>query len=191
MGLLGWTLDVSGEDRIREGPPAVYVLNHSSVVDTGTLMALWPPLGVCIGKKQLIWLPGFGQAFALMGNLLVDRGNSPRAVASVRRMTETVRANGFGVVMAPEGTRSLDGRLGAFKKGFAHIAIDAGLPILPIVLHNAHTLWPHKTLGLKRGAVRVQVLPPIPTEGWTKESLEDHVDEVRRAFVEALDQPGD
>ncbi len=188
LRILGWGLQVEGREHITTERPALYAINHSSIIDTIAGMAIWPPHAVAIGKKSLIWVPGFGQAFLLMGNLFIDRSDRARAIASMNRMTDTMRRRSLSTLMAPEGTRSVDGTLGPFKKGFAHIAISAGIPVVPIVLHNAWALWPHRTLQLTPGVIRITILPPVPTRDWTVERLEEHIDTVRARFVETLDR---
>jgi len=187
LRVLGWTLEVSGREHITAERPALYAINHSSVIDTIAGMAIWPPHAVAIGKKSLLWVPGFGLAFLLMGNLFIDRADRARAIASMQRMTATMQRRGLSTLMAPEGTRSRDGRLGPFKKGFAHIAISAGIPVVPIVLHNAWELWPHPSLQLTSGVVRVTILPPIPTDDWTADRIDEHVHQVRSRFTEILE----
>ena len=86
----------------------------------------------------------------------------------------------------PEGTRSLDGKLIPFKKGFVHLALATGLPIVPVVLHGAHKVWPAKTMEFYPGEVRVEVLDSIKTDNWSKENLDKHVEEVRGIMAKAL-----
>ena len=88
--------------------------------------------------------------------------------------------------MAPEGTRSATPRPGPFKKGAFHIAIQAGVPMVPIVLENAGELmWRHDQT-VRRGTVRAVVHPPIDTSTWSVDTLDDHVAQVRGVFLETL-----
>lgn len=187
LRILGWRLDVRGREHVETDRPALYAINHSSFIDTVASMAFWPPRSVAIGKRSLLLVPGFGQAFLLMGNLLIDRSNRARAVASMQRMTATMQRLSLSTLMAPEGTRSTTGALGPFKKGFAHIAIAAGIPIVPVVFHNAAALWPHRSMRLTPGVIEVTILPPIPTTDWTVEGIPNHVETVRAQFVATLE----
>ena len=140
-----------------------------------------------MAKKEIARIPGFGQAYWLSGHLLIDRGNRESAIARMAKTAEFVQENGLSLWMWPEGTRSPDGRLARFKKGFAHLAITTGLPIRPIVVHDAHKCWPARTMKLFPGPLRIEVLEDIATSGWTREGLDDHIEEVHRAFVAALE----
>ena len=80
----------------------------------------------------------------------------------------------------------MDGKLIPFKKGFVHLALATGLPIVPVIFHGAHKRWPAKTMQFYPGEVRVEVLEPISTDYWTKDTLEDHIDEVRTVMASAL-----
>ena len=92
------------------------------------------------------------------------------------------------VALAPEGTRSRDGRLGPFKKGAFHLAMQAGVPIVPVVIHNAGDVAPKGEFVLRPATVEVDVLPPVDTSDWRSETIEEHVAEVRRMFQETLGQ---
>ena len=186
LRVLGLRLDVVGENRVEASRPALFLINHSSTIDTLASMALWPRRGCGIGKKEVLWIPFFGVAYALIGNLLIDRGDRASAIAAINRLVGTIHQLKLSPLMAPEGTRSHDGRVARFKKGFVHIAISSGLPCVPIVLHNAYELWPNPGFRITPGTVRLEVLPAIDTTGWSVETIDDHVQEVRQVFVKAL-----
>ena len=80
----------------------------------------------------------------------------------------------------------MNGKLIPFKKGFVHLALATGLPIVPIVLHGAHERWPAKTMQFYPGDVRVEVLDSIQTDTWTKENIDEHVEEVKDLMAKAL-----
>ena len=96
--------------------------------------------------------------------------------------------NGISVVIFPEGTRSYDYTLGAFKKGAFHLAMGAGVPLVPIVIKNAHDAMPRGASVFKPTGVEVVVLPPIYTEGWSSENLNERIEEVRNLFLKELGQ---
>jgi 1-acyl-sn-glycerol-3-phosphate acyltransferase len=80
----------------------------------------------------------------------------------------------------------MDGKLIPFKKGFVHLALATGLPIVPVVLHGAHKRWPAKTMQFYPGEVKVEVLDPIDTKDWNKDGIEAHVNQVKSVMSEAL-----
>lgn len=186
LAILGIRLDVEHRERIEQLAPAVFVINHASSIDTFASMSLWPRLGVGIGKKEVIWLPFFGPAYVLSGHLRIDRSDRRAAIAAIDDLVTTIAALRLSPWIAPEGTRSRDGALGRFKKGFAHIAIAGRLPIVPVVFHNARELWPTPGFSIRPGVVRVSVLDPIATTEWSLDTLDEHVASVRQAFIDAL-----
>jgi putative phosphoserine phosphatase/1-acylglycerol-3-phosphate O-acyltransferase len=98
---------------------------------------------------------------------------------------------GTSIVISPEGTRSLTPRVGRFKKGGFHLAMQAGVPIVPIVIRNAGELMWRNARTVRAGTVQVKVLDPIPTAGWTKADLDAAVERVQELYVETLENwPG-
>ena len=80
----------------------------------------------------------------------------------------------------------MNGELISFKKGFVHLALATGLPIVPVMVHGAHKIWPAKTMQFYSGNVEIEVLDPIETDNWTKETIEEHVEEVKGLMAKAL-----
>ena len=173
-------------EKLNNSTPAIFVTNHSSALDVFISMGLCPYGGCGVGKKEILRIPFFGQAYWLAGHLLIDRGNNSKAVASMSKLSNFVKTKDLSIWIWPEGTRSVDGKLIAFKKGFVHLAWATGLPIVPVVLHGAHKIWPAKTMEFYPGEVRVEVLDSIKTDNWSKENLDKHVEEVRGVMAKAL-----
>ncbi len=189
LWILGIDLQIEGRERIEAATPAVFMINHTSVIDTLVGMTLWPRLACGIGKIEVLWVPFFGAAYALTGNLFINRRDRASAIRSIDGLVAIVNTLGLSPWIAPEGTRSLDGELAPFKKGFAHIALATGLPVVPMVIHGAYGLWPPRTFRITPGTVRVQILEPIPTTGWSPHALDAHVAQVRGVFEAALEHP--
>jgi len=97
--------------------------------------------------------------------------------------------DGTSIVIAPEGTRSPTRQLGPFKKGAFHLAMQAGVPIVPIVIHNAGDVAPKGDFVFRPATVDVEVLPPVDTTDWAPETIREHVREVRNLFLRTLGQP--
>ena len=173
-------------DRVQQFRPAMYVSNHTSTIDMWVGMWLCPFAGCGIAKKEIVKVPVFGLAYLLSGHLLIDRGNRESAIASMARAAAVIGKHKLSMWVWPEGTRSRDGRLTPFKKGFVHMAIATRLPIVPIVFHDAHKLWPGKTFQVTPGDLRIEILPEIRTDEWTPETVDAHVVEVWSAFQKAL-----
>jgi lysophosphatidate acyltransferase len=167
-------------------PPAIYLCNHASSLDFFVVMTHVPRNTCCVGKRELLYIPFLGPFYALGGHLLIDRRNPERAHASMARAAAFVRANGMNVWLAPEGTRSKDGTLGEFKKGFVHTAIATGLPVVPVLLHGFAERWPLGTWRVVPGEAVMEVLSPIDTTEWSIETATEHAASVREVFVGGL-----
>lgn len=177
---------VRNPERLNGARPAIYVCNHASMLDVVTGIWLCPFGGVGIGKKEVIRVPFFGWIFALTGHLLLDRKNRRDAIAGLDKVGELVRRYQMSVWIYPEGTRAYDGRLLPFKKGFVHLAIATGLPVVPVVLHDTHLRWPNRTFKLVPGEFPITVLPEVDTSTWSAETIEQHLAQIRRLYLEAL-----
>jgi 1-acyl-sn-glycerol-3-phosphate acyltransferase len=167
--------------------PAIFVTNHSSALDIFICMAICPYGGCGVGKKEVARIPFFGWAYWLSGHLLINRGDRDKAVKSMNKLSTFVKSKRLSIWIWPEGTRSMNGKLIPFKKGFVHLALATGLPIVPVILHGAHERWPAKTMSFYPGEVRVEVLDPIKTDDWTKETIDKHIEEVKDFMSNALD----
>lgn len=186
LKIYGITVEYEDIEAVRNLPPCILLANHSSNVDP--FLAIWhcPFNGVGVAKKQAVAIPVFGQMYWLSGHLLINRENRQAAHRSMNETADIVQKHQLGLYIWPEGTMSNDGRLLPFKKGFVHFAVATRLPVIPLVIHDAHKLWPARTLDVKPGTIRVQMLDPIPTDTWTVERAGEIADEVRQTYIDAL-----
>jgi 1-acyl-sn-glycerol-3-phosphate acyltransferase len=184
--IVGTKLINPDSQKLKNSGPAIYVTNHTSALDIFISMAICPYGGCGVGKKEVVKIPFFGWAYWLSGHLVIDRGNRGKAVASMNQLSKFVNDKKLSIWIWPEGTRSMDGKLIPFKKGFVHLALATGLPIVPVVLHGAHKRWPAKTMQFYPGEVKVEVLDPIDTKDWNKDGIEEHVNQVKSVMSEAL-----
>ncbi|MFN7142185.1 MAG: lysophospholipid acyltransferase family protein [Myxococcota bacterium] len=166
--------------------PAIYISNHTSMLDI--FVGIWlAPIGtVGVAKKEVVYYPFFGQLYAISGHILLDRSNRANAVEALADTARIIKKYGIGVWLWPEGTRSRDGRLLPFKKGFAHLAIATRLPIVPVVVTGGHTAMAKNSLVIRPTKLGIQALPAIPTDDWTLETLDEHIAQVYAAFDAAL-----
>ena len=174
--------------RIDGSMPAIYVSNHTSTLDMFLSVWLCPYGGCGVFKKEIVRVPFFGWIAWLSGHLLIDRNNHEKALESLRSTAEYVKKNRLGIWIFPEGTRSRDGSLLPFKKGFVHMAIATGFPVVPVVVHGANRNWVAGTFQFNPMTLDVDVLPPIDTTGWTEANAGAHADEVRQVFETVLKQ---
>lgn len=169
----------------------VVTFNHASTMDMMLMSALWPEGAVAVVKREMLWVPLIGQIIYFLDFLPIDRGNRQRATASLRAAADKMRRGDLTVMIAPEGTRSETGGVQAFKLGAFHLAVEAGAPIVPLVLHGTRQLWPRWQKQCNAGVVTVRMLPEQPSgHGGMAEGPAVHAsaDRLRAMYVAALEQ---
>jgi len=186
--LTGIELDVEGEEHAWANRPCIFMFNHQSQADVVILPALLRRDLAGVGKKEIGDVPILGKLMQIGGTVLIDRDNATSARESMKPLVDVVRNEGRSVCIAPEGTRSTSTNLGRFKKGGFHLAMQAGVPIVPIVIHNAIDVAPRGQYVFRPATVKVTVLPAVDTSRWTAQTLNEHVEDVRDMFLEELDQ---
>jgi len=139
--------------------PHVVACKHSSTWETLYLSRLLPPLAY-VAKKELLSLPFFGWAFRLASPITIDRKAGADAMAQIAAQGRERFAQGFWIILYPEGTRIPAGERVRYKSGAARLAIDLQVPILPIA-HNAGWLWPKGVLGKRAGTITLAIGKPI------------------------------
>jgi 1-acyl-sn-glycerol-3-phosphate acyltransferase len=185
--LAGVTPKVNGWERLKGSMPAIFVMNHTSTLDAFSGIWMCPYGGCGVFKKEIVKVPFYGQLAWMSGHLLIDRGNTGKAVETLKDMAKFMNKHRLGIWIFPEGTRSRDGRLLPFKKGFVHMAIATGFPVVPVVVHGAHKNWEKGTfLGFKPMTMHVDVLPPIDTKGWKEETAAEHAQAVHDVMAAQL-----
>lgn len=186
--LIGLKLKVSGEHHLWTHRPAVFLINHQSVAEMFIVGRLLKGDIASVGKSEIRNVPFMGKLMEQAGMILIDRKNAVSAIEAMQPLIDALRHQGKSVLIAPEGTRSISTKLGKFKKGPFHIAMQAGVPIVPIVIHNAIDVI-HKHGKVYRPAtVRVDVLAPVDTSSWQADTIDDHIASVRALFLETLGQ---
>ncbi len=178
-------LRVVGEENIWAARPAVFLFNHQSQLDVFVLGSLLRKDFTGVAKKSLERDPFFGPVGYLADVAYVDRADSAKAREGLEPAVDALR-NGRSIAIAPEGTRSPTPRLLPFKKGPFHMAMQAGVPIVPIVMRNCGQIMAAHSMVIHPGTVDVAVLAPIPTEDWTRENLNEHVESVRQQYLDTL-----
>jgi 1-acyl-sn-glycerol-3-phosphate acyltransferase len=178
-----------GELRIEPLPPAawdrpaIYVMNHQSALDIPVAFAALPIDLRFIAKHTLRRVPFLGWYMAWTGMVFVDRGNTAQAVASLNAAASRVRG-GVSLLAYPEGTRSLDGAIRPLKKGPIVLALQAGVPLVPVAIDGSGRVMPSRLRPLRPGPVRLAVGGPIPTEGLGPESRDALLSRVEAALVD-------
>jgi 1-acyl-sn-glycerol-3-phosphate acyltransferase len=177
---------VSGEENLWSHRPAVFIFNHQSSFDVPIVASLVRKDMTGVAKKEAARDPRFALVGYLADVVYVDRGNTAQAREALAPVVERLRS-GISMAIAPEGTRTPTPRLRPFRKGAFHIAMQAGVPIVPIVIRNAGDVMWRNSFFVRPGRVDVAVLPPVSTEGWTVDDLDERVAEMERRFSETLE----
>jgi 1-acyl-sn-glycerol-3-phosphate acyltransferase len=163
--LVGVKIDVRGLEHLQHGCSYIYMSNHVSNLDPPVLIPSVPGRCSVLVKKEVFRIPILGFAMKVARLVPVDRSNREAAIESVRAAAEVLR-HGLSMVIFPEGTRSMDGRLLPFKKGPFHLAKEAGVPVVPVTILGTAELWPKGTLAMKSGTATLVFHPPIDPAGF-------------------------
>jgi 1-acyl-sn-glycerol-3-phosphate acyltransferase len=158
----GVRLRVFGVDRIHPGKKYVFIANHSSSLDIPILFEALPVKLVFMAKKELFYLPVFGQGITVMGHIPIDRGSARKARGSISRAVARLKERTLSVLLFPEGTRSKTGEIGEFRHASFAMAKELGFDVVPIYIHGARNVLPKKAWFITPGTVDVYVGEPFP-----------------------------
>ena len=180
--ILGIQNRVTGMENLPQGAkdPAVLLVKHQSTWETFVMPVLMPHPLAYVFKKELLRVPFFGWAMARMDMIHIDRGQRSQAFAKVVTQGKRLMGDGVWVIMFPEGTRIPRGQVGQYKTGGTRLAIEAGVPVIPIAVTSAKC-WPTKAFIKKPGVVDISIGKPIPSVGREPDELMQEV----QAWIEA------
>jgi 1-acyl-sn-glycerol-3-phosphate acyltransferase len=186
LRLSGVKVNVTGREHLDPNQPYVFVANHQSYLDAGSLFAFTGRRMGMVAKKELLNAPILGYGMGFVNVIAIDRSNRERAVESLKIATDRLRSGiSFGV--CPEGTRAQPGEMLPFKKGAFHMALQAGVPIVPIALKNGDVLMGKGTGEAWPGTIDMVMMRPVETS-WVKgdEDLTRLVDQVQTMIMNEL-----
>jgi len=181
----GVTVESDGLENLTE--PCILMSNHQSVFDTAAVIQSLPISWKFVAKRELLWVPFFGWVLAAGDQIIVDRGNREQAVRSRQRAAERVRG-GVNVIVFPEGTRSPDAHIAPFKSGGFHLALQSGVPIVPVTVSGSWRITPKRSLRVESGRVLVRYGKPIPTHDLGLDDRQELKRRVREAIVAGFDR---
>jgi len=181
---VGVRVQVKGKERIPQRT-CLFAANHTSSADAPAVVGAIPRRIAVLLKASLFKWPIVGQAFTLAQFIPVDRKNRESAIVSVEKATAALRA-GQSFLIYPEGTRSPDGRLQQFKKGAVVMAINAGVPIVPMACSGAHRIMEKHSLVIHPGEMVVEFLEPIEASAYSLDERNALNERVRAALAAAL-----
>lgn len=165
LRLAGARVRVTGLENLPRGEPRIAVCNHQSWFDVFTLAAELPVELRFVAKQELGRIPVFGRAWRRCGHISIDRGDRASAIESLERASRQIREESLTIVMFPEGTRSPTGKLQRFKKGAFVLAIQTGVPVVPLAIRGTRNVMPKGSWRISPGEIEVRVGTPIPVDG--------------------------
>ncbi len=183
--LVPMRVSVKGKEHIKKNTSYIVLANHQSVYD---IFLVYGWLGIdlkWVMKKELRKIPGLGFGSEKVGHIFLDRSNKRAALESLA-VAKKKLVNGTCVVFFPEGTRSNDGVLLPFKRGAFKLAIELGLPILPVTLINTRRIMPNNTLDLLPGKAQMVIHPPIALTGYTENNMGELIVKVKEQIASEL-----
>jgi 1-acyl-sn-glycerol-3-phosphate acyltransferase len=185
LAMVGVKVDVQGLEHL--DPKQAYILtpNHQSFIEVPLFVTYLGRNPGYLAKKEVFKYPVFGPGIRMMGVIPVDRSNSPAAVESAKQATRNIR-RGKSYMVYPEGTRSKDGTLLPFKKGAFMMAIEAGVPIVPVTVSGATKIMPKGEFKLFPSTVHIIIHEPISTKNYSKENVMELMQRTRATIYSGL-----
>jgi 1-acyl-sn-glycerol-3-phosphate acyltransferase len=183
LATTGVDVELRGLDRVARNRSYLFISNHQSIYDIPVLFWHLPFQLRILAKESLGQFPFLGWHLARTGHVLVQRQNPG---ATVFKKVSALMHAGHSLIVFPEGTRSADGRLAKFKGGIFLLAIEAGLPIVPVAIDRTRFVMRKGRLTTCPGFVTLQVMDPIETAGLTKEDARVLAQQVRDRIAAAL-----
>lgn len=185
--MVGVKVEVAGLDRLDPSRTYLFAPNHQSFIEVPLLVTYLGRNPGYLAKKELFKYPIFGYGIGLIGVVPVDRSNSKTAVASAQLAADNLR-RGKDYIVYPEGTRSRDGRLLPFKKGAFVMALEAGVPIVPVTVSGCTAVMPKGDVRVYPATVRITVHEPIETKSYSRETLPELMAETRTRILSTLQE---
>lgn len=169
-------LQIEGLGHISPNQQYIFVSNHESMLDIPVALSLLPYNIIFLTKKELFKIPFFGWAMNSAGMIRVNRQNREKAKISVEEALKSLKKKNINVLVYPEGTRTNPNQMLKFKKGSFILAIESGLPIVPLTTLNTGKNLPSKQILLNdKIIIKLKIHPPIETKGLSIENDKNHL----------------
>jgi len=189
LRMSGVRVQLHAPDRAQWPHRAVIVANHQSWFDVFALAATLPVSYRFVAKEELSRIPVFGTAWQACGHVSLPRKDRSRAIRSLKRASDQVREGKSAIILFPEGTRSPDGRLRAFKKGAFVLAINNEVPVIPLGISGSRHVMPKGSFRIRPGEIRIRVGDPIPTADLEHRHRDALLARTRAAVVSLMEDP--
>jgi len=176
---------VNGLSNVDPANSYIYMSNHQSNFDIPVLLTYIPGQFRWLAKAELFKIPIFGHGMRGAGYISIDRFDRHSAFQSIDQAAKKIK-DGVSVMIFPEGTRSTDGSIRPFKKGGFIMAVDSGVPIVPVIIRGTWPIMSKDSLRINPGDVHLEIKQPIDTSGFTRDTKDILIDRVRAAICEGF-----
>ena len=184
LRLAGVQVELTGLENIPEGP-AVFVPNHQSYFDIPVLLAWLDKPHPLVSKQEVKKIPLIRTWMELLDCVFIDRDNARQSVTALGTAAANMTQRGRSFIIFPEGTRSRGEEVGEFKNGGFRAALKAGVPVIPVVIDGTYKAMEANHMWIHPASVQVKVLPPVPTQGMSREEAKCIGERVRSLILEA------
>lgn len=188
LKLAGVRLEVRGLQHVERGKTHLFLANHQSYCDPPALVATVPGNARLILKKELRRLPLLGLVMEMGGFVFIDRKDRGQSVESMKQAVRQLQ-RGESFLIYPEGTRTRTGWLGPFKKGPFVMAIESGVPVVPVSVKGSYEIMPPDRFSIQPGRIVITFHPAIPTAGLSANDRQPLMERVRRIIAAELGEP--
>ncbi|KFQ90418.1 1-acyl-sn-glycerol-3-phosphate acyltransferase alpha, partial [Phoenicopterus ruber ruber] len=182
----GIKMQVWGSEHLNIKEPYVIVCNHQASLDLMGMVEVIPDRCVPIAKKELMYMGTVGWACWLSGIIFIDRHKREDAIDVISQTARTMRRENLRVLIFPEGTRNQDKTMLPFKRGAFHLAVQAQVPIFPMVISPYWDFFSSKDKKFTSGTCTIRILPKVETQGLTPKDVPELTETVRQAMADAL-----
>lgn len=183
----GVKLKIEGLQKIDKTKSYIFIGNHQSHFDVLSVFSAIPLTARFMTKKELFKIPVFGWSLYASGTIRIDRSNRDRAIESINNALDRIR-KGLSLVVFPEGTRSEDGKIHAFKKGGFVLAIKGEIPIIPVSVSGSRFILRKHSYRIHPGEIKIVISDPINTKGYSYQEREKLSEDVRNIVIQNYDE---
>ena len=182
LWVCGIKVRTEGRENLDTRKPHIYMTNHQSYFDIFALLAYLPVDFKFVLKQELMRIPLLGFSMRRAGYIGIEREDPRKAIQSINKAAEKIK-NGASVVIFPEGTRSVDGRIHAFKRGGFSLALRSACDIVPVTISGSYRIVPKGSLKINKGSFSMHIGKPISVKGYDKRNVTQLMEQVRDAML--------
>jgi 1-acyl-sn-glycerol-3-phosphate acyltransferase len=184
----GIRVNITGIENVDPQKQYVVMMNHVNIFDGFLFISRFPGRARGVEEESHFNWPFYGWLIRRMKMIPINRKSGIKAMTALKKAAELIRKKkDFSVAVLPEGTRTITGKLGNFKKGGFLLALEAGLDILPIIQVGSFKIKRKKTRIIRPGKIDLVFEKPIPTTGYSKDNIKELIDKTRNVFLQYVD----